>query len=254
MNTKHQTQPNWIYLSLALTTIVVLWLVIVKALAVPSYLFPSPIQVFSVIASDPLYFLRHTAVTALEALAGLILALVCALTGAAILATLPRLRSATMPLIIGLQAVPIVAIAPLVVLWLGSGFASKAVMAAVLCWFPSVMAATRGLIETEENLTALFDIYRASSWDRLIKLRLPSGISHVTSGIRVSAGLAMIGAIVAEYVGADQGLGYVITQSTYRLDTDRLFAAVICGALAGITIAQVVYTLSQHLFRTSLRR
>ena len=155
MNTKHQTQPNWIYLSLALTTIVVLWLVIVKALAVPSYLFPSPIQVFSVIASDPLYFLRHTAVTALEALAGLILALVCALTGAAILATLPRLRSATMPLIIGLQAVPIVAIAPLVVLWLGSGFASKAVMAAVLCWFPSVMAATRGLIETEENLTAL---------------------------------------------------------------------------------------------------
>jgi NitT/TauT family transport system permease protein len=150
--------------------------------------------------------------------------------------------------------VPVVAIAPIMVLWLGSGFASKAAMAAILCWFPAVMAATRGFLELEPNHAALFDVYRASSWDRLVKLRLPSGIAHVTSGIRVSAGLSMIGAIVAEYVGADRGLGYVITQATYRLDTDRLFAAVFCAAIAGVMIAEITYTVANRLFRPYLRR
>jgi putative hydroxymethylpyrimidine transport system permease protein len=239
---------------IAIVVLLLLWHGIVKLFAIPSYLFPSPVEVGLAIMSDPFNFLRHTVVTSLEAIVGLWLALTLALAAAAILGTFQKLREAAMPLVIGAQAVPIVAIAPIVVLWLGPGLASKVVMAAILCWFPAVMAATRGLMETEVNHVALFDVYRASRWDRLMKLRLPSGVTHVTSGIRVSAGLAMIGAIVAEYVGADKGLGYMITQASYRLDTDRLFAAVTCGAVAGVLIAEIVYTLFQQLFRRFLRR
>jgi NitT/TauT family transport system permease protein len=111
--------------------------------------------------------------------------------------------------------------------------ASKVAMAALICFFPMVVNSTRGLRAASNEQLALMRVFGATVWQTFWKLRLPTSLVYVLSGMRVSAALAMIGAIVAEYAGADRGLGYVITQATYRLDTPRLFAGILYSALGG---------------------
>jgi len=138
-----------------------------------------------------------------------------------------------LPYAIATQAVPIVATAPLLILWLGAGMASKVAMAMLICFFPMVVSSTRGLRAVSGEQLALMTVFGATRWQTFWKLRLPTSLAYVLSGMRVSAALAMIGAIVAEYAGADRGLRYVIMQSTYRLDTPLLFAGILVSALGG---------------------
>ncbi|MGH8497548.1 MAG: ABC transporter permease, partial [Methylococcales bacterium] len=129
-----------------------------------------------------------------------------------------------LPYFIASQAVPIVAVAPLFILWLGNGITSKVGMAALICFFPVTVNSSRGLRSVSQEHVDLFRINAASAAQIFWKLRLPASLGYVMTGLRVSAALAMIGAIVAEYAGANQGIGYVIMQATYRLDTPLLFA------------------------------
>jgi NitT/TauT family transport system permease protein len=245
---------DFVFVLATLACLIVVWAVIINIFSIPFYLLPSPTQVARTLLSDSGYLTFHTLITAAEAVVGLIIAIAVGFLVATVLANIEPVRAGFLPIIIAAQAVPIVAVAPIFALWFGTGFMSKAAMAALLCWFPTVMNATRGLLEIDPTIKALFEVYRATRTQLFFKLRLPSAVSYVTSGIRISAGLAMIGAIVAEYVGADRGLGYVITQATYRVDTDRLFAAVICGAFAGVVIAEAMYNTSSWVFRSYFRR
>jgi NitT/TauT family transport system permease protein len=225
-----------------------LWFLVVEVWSIPPYLLPNPIIVFSAIISSPGYFLVQTGATLYEAVLGLMLAVGGALLVASFMSMFASVRTALLPVVIGLQAVPIVAIAPIFVLWFGTGAASKIAMAALLCWFPSVISAARGLGSIDPAVETVFQIYGASRSQLFLKLRLPSSVAFVISGVRISAGLAMIGAIVAEYVGADRGLGYVITQASYRLETDTLMAAVLCAAIAGIALAELAHLISRLSF------
>jgi len=254
MSTKAKYVEGLLYPLFAVATLIALWSTIVIVFSVPAYLLPTPTQVAKLIVTDRLYFLSHSLMTAAEALAGLTIAIIAGLFSAAVLASSPRIRIGALPIIIASQTIPIIALAPIVVLWLGAAFASKVAMAAIMCWFPLVMSATRGFLEVDPAIKAVFEVYRASRFKTFFKLQFPSGLILVMSGLRISAGMAMIGAIVAEYVGADRGLGYVITQASYRLDTDRLFAAVICGAIVSVALAQIVYIIGVWLLRGVLRR
>ena len=216
------------------------WQAGVSAFHVPEFLFPSPLRIFEQLRADSTYLFDQSLVTLTEAFCGLVFAVTAGFllgTAFALSATLERM---VLPYAIGSQAVPIVATAPLLSLWLGAGMTSKIAMAALICFFPMVVNSTRGLRAMSREQSALMRVFGASDWQTFWKLRFPISLSYLLSGMRASAALAMIGAIVAEYAGADRGLGYVIMQATYRVDTPRLFAGILFSALGGWLLFLVV--------------
>jgi NitT/TauT family transport system permease protein len=215
---------------------VMMWEFLTWALRIPNYLVPPPSRVAAFMKANHVAIFRHAAVTLEEALLGLALAFAVGIALGAVFAMSQTLELIVLPYAIASQAIPIVAVAPLLVLWLGPGLSSKVAMATLLCVFPMIINTTRGLRSATNEQVRLFRIYRATRTQEFLKLRLPSSLPFVLAGMKISAALAMIGAIVAEYAGADEGLGYLITQATYRLDTVAEFGAVLAAALCGLAL------------------
>ena len=151
-----------------------------------------------------------------------------------------HIRSAFYPYAIFLQTVPIVAIAPLVIIWFGHGFHSVVIISFIISVFPIVTNTTTGLLNVDRDLGDLFQLYQASWWQTLIKLRLPAAVPYLIAGIKISAAIAVVGAIVGEFfVGfqADNfGLGYLIRTKNTQMKIDELFAAVIASTLLGVAV------------------
>ena len=213
-----------------------IWNILKSLFSIPDYLLPSPQAILSSAVADSNYFIYHASITLLEAALGFTFAIFLGFFLGAIFAIFGAVEKMALPYAIASQAIPIVAIAPLFILWFGSGLASKVAMAMVLCFFPMVVNTTKGLRTVTPHHLALMKIYRATRWQTFWKLRFPASLPFVISGMKVSAALAMIGAIVAEYAGADRGIGYVIMQATYRLDTLQLFGGIFYSALGGLLI------------------
>ena len=148
------------------------------------------------------------------------------------------IRSSCYPYAIFLQTVPIVAIAPLIVTWFGSGFHSVVMIACIISLFPIITNVTTGLITVDAGLQDLFRLHRATRWQLLRKLQIPNAVPYLVTGARTSSGLAVVGAIVGEFFvgyGTQQhGLGFIILYAGPQLKTDQLFAATIASALLGI--------------------
>jgi NitT/TauT family transport system permease protein len=213
--------------------VLVIWQALTSVFRIPEFLLPSPLRILDQVKLDYGDLFNQGFVTLVEALLGLLVAVATGFLLGAAFALSGTLERMVLPYAVASQAIPIIATAPLLILWLGSGMASKVAMAALICFFPMVVNSTRGLRAASNEQLALMRVFGATVWQTFWKLRLPTSLVYVLSGMRVSAALAMIGAIVAEYAGADRGLGYVITQATYRLDTPRLFAGILYSALGG---------------------
>src|SRR5690606_1595146 len=144
------------------------------------------------------------------------------------------------PYAIFLQTVPIVAIAPLMIIWFGYGLQSVALVAFIISLFPIITNGTAGLTDIEPPLLDLFEMNNASRWRTLWKLRLPNAVPYLMNGTRISSGLSVIGAIIGEFFSSfgknEYGLGYIIYSSTGRMNTDYLFAAIMVSALLGLLI------------------
>jgi NitT/TauT family transport system permease protein len=227
--------------------VIILWSIAIQVFLIPEFLLPSPKSIVDAMVDDRDYFLEHGLTTLLEASVGFSLAVVLGFILGTMFALFGLLERMLLPYAIASQAVPIVAVAPLFVLWLGTGLASKIAMAALICFFPMVVNTARGLRSVGDQYLALMHIYGATKWQIFWKLRFPASLAYLLSGMRISAALAMIGAIVAEYAGADRGLGYVIMQSTYRLDTVQLFAGIFYSAFGGLMIFLSVVFI-EHVF------
>lgn len=223
------------------------WYALLFLFPIPPYILPSPGSIFWTSLNQGSYFIYHSSLTLFEAFVGFIFAVVLGFFMGAVFATFGFLERMALPYAIASQAIPIVAIAPLFNLWFGTGLASKVAMATVLCFFPLVVNTTKGLRSASEQHLALMQIYGSTKWQIFCKLRFPSCLPYVITGMKVSAALAMIGAIVAEYAGAERGIGYVITQATYRTDTPQLFAGIIYSAMGGLLIFGTVLILDKLL-------
>lgn len=225
-----------------------LWQTICTIAKVPEYLVPTPSRILATVVNNLPYLSQHLAVTAFEAIAGFMLAAAFGLGCASVLARYESLERISLPYLVTLQAIPIVAMAPLFILWFGAGYTSKIAMAMTLCFFPTVLNTIRGLRAISREQTELFQMHGASDWQIFVKLRLPTAVRHIFSGLRVSAGIAMIAAVVAEYAGANSGIGYVIMQSTYRLDTPLLFAAILTSCAASLALFGTVGFFESRFF------
>jgi NitT/TauT family transport system permease protein len=228
--------------------VVLVWQAATSLWEIPAYLVPSPGRVLAAAHEHAAELWRASLMTAAGALCGFGLSLTVG-TAAGLLFSQSRIIERSIyPYAIFLQTVPIVAIAPLVVMWFGNGFGGVVTVAFILSLFPIITNATAGLKRVESSLVELFEIGNASRWQTLVKLRLPNSVPYLVAGAKISCGLSVIGAIVGEifagYGAQGFGLGYLINMNTGNLDTAYAFAAVIAATLLSIAIFLAVTALS----------
>ncbi|HEX3727207.1 MAG TPA: ABC transporter permease [Pirellulales bacterium] len=224
--------------------VVALWQAATVVWDVPAYLVPSPQRVWQAAREHAAELVSATRMTAGGALCGFGLSLVCGTVLGLIFAQSRIIERSVYPYAIFLQTVPIVAIAPLVVIWFGTGLASVVVVSFILSLFPIVTNATAGLTSVDPQLIELFTIYNASRAAVLFKLRLPHAVPYLVTGAKISCGLSVIGAIVGEIFAGHNtdsyGLGYLITMTTGRLETAYAFAAVLASTVLSIAVFAAV--------------
>jgi NitT/TauT family transport system permease protein len=231
-----------------------LWEAAVRVTGAPAYLVPGPSAIAAAFLADPGGLLAALASTLTVTFAALVCA--CALGAAMALAmSASRVaRAAIAPWAVVLQVTPIVAIAPLIVVWVGDPFASLIVCATIVAFFPVFSSTLAGLDAAPPELVDLFRLYGAGRRATLMQLRLPAALPRFLDGVRISGGLALVGAVVAEFVagsgGVASGLAYRILEAGYRLQVPRMFACLALLAAAGIAINAGLGALS----RAALRR
>ena len=231
--------PRALWLVLSLASAVLLWEVVTRAANLPAFILPPPGAVWArcleTLADGSL--LRHTLTTLGEVLAGLGLGLSVAAVLGYLIAKSPPLERALTPYLVASQAVPVVAIAPLLVIWLGPGLLSKVIIAALIVFFPILVNVIVGLRSVAPELRDLMRSLRATRRQMFVKLELPAALPILLGGLKVGATLAVIGAVVGEFVGADRGLGFLVSVGRGQYDTALVFVAV--GAL--VTLALTLY-------------
>ena len=224
---------------LVLAVGVILWHVVVQVFAIPPFVLPGPGLVLATLVADSGLLWNSLLVTLLTTFQGFLLAAVGGI-GLAILFNQSRLVEYSFyPYAVILQVTPVVAIAPLLLIYLPQPLAVLA-CAWIVAFFPVLANTTLGLNSVDHNLLALFELYNASRWQVLRKLKLPSALPQMLAGLRIAGGLSLIGAVVAEIAagsaGAGSGLAYRIAESGYRLNIPRMFAALLLLSLAGVAI------------------
>jgi NitT/TauT family transport system permease protein len=229
----------------------VLWEGLVRWKEIPPYILPGPLLVGEALWRDGPSLLGSLWVTLRITIAALAAAVVLG-GGLAILFAQSRLLELSLfPYAVILQVTPILSIAPLIIIWLNDAFLSMLVCAWIVAFFPIVANTTLGLNSADRNLVDLFRLYGATRWQILRHLRMPAALPYFLVGVRISGGLALIGAVVAEFVagtgGTETGLAYRILEAGYRLQIPRLFAALFLLSVAGILIFALLSWLSRRL-------
>lgn len=227
------------------------WDTLVRVQQLPAFILPLPSAVWEqfleVLASGKL--LWHTQITLVEVLGGLALGLTTAFSLGYLIAKSPALESLLTPYLVASQAVPIVAIAPLLVIWLGIGLQSKIFICALIVFFPVLVNTIHGLRSVEPDLRDLMRSLRANRWQVFLKLELPAALPTILNSLKVGATLAVIGAVVGEFVGSDRGLGSLVNQGLGRYETALAFVGVGMLVLLALTLYGSVSILEKFLLK-----
>lgn len=229
-----------IKLMITLIVLVALWQILCVALKVPSFLIPTPSEVAVRFYEKRALYFTHTWVTLYETTAGFLLAVVFGVVFAAIIVVIPKMRDIVMPLLLVAQLVPKVAIAPLLLIWFGYGLAPKVMVAFLVAFFPIVVNGASGLASVQPELLDLGSSLQASRWQTFWKFRIPTALPELFSGMKIAVTLAIIGAIIGEFVGGNRGLGYLIIVANQELDTALAFAAIFLLSVMGIVLYGLV--------------
>ncbi|MFV0576438.1 MAG: ABC transporter permease [Vibrio sp.] len=227
--------------------ILILWQAIVVLFALPKFIVPSPFDVFQSIVSQPANLLRHTWVTLQEILLGLVLGCWIGVSASLCMLMSKTLNRWLMPILIISQAIPVFALAPVLMLWFGYGMASKIVMSAIIIFFPITVCCYDGLNNTPKGYLELGQTFQLTRWQMLWRIRFPAALPALASGLRVAVVIAPIGAVIGEWVGASSGLGYFMLQSNARMQTADMFAALTVLSLVSISLYFIVNYLLNRL-------
>ncbi|MDC5839050.1 ABC transporter permease [Vibrio europaeus] len=233
---KTQGTHPMVRMTISLLVILGLWQSVVVLLDMPSFILPTPLDVFERLVSRFDVLMKHTFVTGQEIILGLLLGLSMGLIFALQMLLFKPLKRWLLPILIASQAIPVFAIAPVLMLWLGYGIASKVVMAAIIIFFPVTTCCYDGLRNTPTGYLDLAKTMGASKWQLLRHIQLPAALPTLASGIRVAVVIAPIGAVVGEWVGSSAGLGYLMLQANARMIIDEMFAALFILALLSVSL------------------
>jgi NitT/TauT family transport system permease protein len=218
----------------AFVAIVIVWEAAIMAFEIPVYVLPSPTQIWNAFAANPGPLLRNTGITLFEAVAGFAIGSALGALLGTIFAYSRLVARGLLPYVIAANTIPVVAIAPIIIIWFGHGIGSKIAVTAFLSFFPLALNMMKGLQSYDRTIMDVFHVAAATGPQRFFKMRLPSALPYVFVGLKLNVTFSVIGAIVAEFVQADRGLGFVI-MTTYRmLAMPRLWAAMFMSAIIGI--------------------
>jgi NitT/TauT family transport system permease protein len=234
-----RTYSAWLLAPFVILVGLLAWEGLVRWQEYPAFILPSPFvvwQKFLTLAGDGT-LTRHTLVTLLEIGGGLLIGVTAACSLGYLLGKHRLIEQLVAPYIVASQSVPVVAIAPLLVIWLGSGLASKVLICALITFFPMLINTIVGIRNVDADLYDLMRSLRATRWQLFRLLELPAALPVLFSGLKLSVILAVVGAVVGEFVGADVGLGFLINLARGVLDTPMMFVAIFCLVL----IAQTLY-------------
>jgi NitT/TauT family transport system permease protein len=225
---------------LTFAAMVGLWWGAVVLFRIPAYLLPGPGAVFSRLVSDAGLLWTHSQVTLIEILLGFGLTILTAIPLGLLIALSALAKQVVYPPIMLMQLVPKIAVAPLFLVWLGFGLESKVLLTILMTFFPLLLASISGFMILDDRLLFLTKSMGASRWDTFRYLRFPAALPVIFSGIKTSATIAATAAIVAEFVGANKGLGYVLLRGTSTMDIELVFAVLVVLTIVGIAINYLV--------------
>jgi putative hydroxymethylpyrimidine transport system permease protein len=235
--------------ALGIGLVLALWWAATALFDPPRYVFPAPAEVAGALLGQWRMLLSNAGITAIEIVLGLAAGVAAGIVTALAVAATPVVRRLVLPAVVVTQTLPVFAIAPLLVVWLGYGLASKIAMAGLIIYFPVATAYAEAMMRVDERLVDLARLAGAGRWQVLRLIRAPGGLPGLVAGLKVAATVAPIGAVVGEWVGASAGLGYVMLHANARLQTDTLFAALMLLAVLALCLRAVVDRLADRLLR-----
>lgn len=243
MSGKKRARVSWQDRYSALLVAVVLigaWQILVPLSGLSEFVLPTPLAIAKRIVNDLPLLSAHTYVTLLEVIFGFTLGALIGIPLALSIFYSRAFERAIYPILVGLQTVPKVSLAPILVLYLGYGWAPKIVLAFMISFFPIVISTVVGLQSLDKNLVNLVRSMGANEWQTFFKLRLPAALPNIFAGFKVAISLAVIGAVIGEYVAAERGLGYLQLQANSQFDTTLNFATVVTISALGVMLYFVI--------------
>lgn len=228
---------------------VLTWEFVCRFFAVPVYVVPAPslvaVRLADLFQTGVIW--PHLATTAATIVAGLVLGVAAGIAFGVLIELVPAAERLVYPYLVALQTVPKIAIAPLFILWFGYGITSKIIIAALLSFFPVLVAVIAGMRATEKEQMDMMKVFGASRWDTFLHLRLYAALPTIFAGVEIASILAVIGAVVGEFVGAQEGLGYLITTLNFNMDVAGVFATLIVLSAIGLSLHGLMRALGRRM-------
>ncbi len=227
---------EWLPPAALVVAFLLLWQLAAMAFAVPTWLLPTPADIAGALISSSDLLARHGWVTLQEVLIGFAFAFVVGVALAIAIAYSRTIEKAVYPFVVASQTVPVIAIAPILLIWFGYGLLPKVIVVGLICFFPIVVNMVDGLRSVDPDLVNLMRSMGASRWQIFGKAQLPSSLPFLFSGTKVAIAVSVIGAVMGEWVGSSAGLGYFMVRSASQFQTARVFAAVVVLSVMGIAL------------------
>jgi len=235
----------------ALASILALWAAVVHVLEIPEYIVPSPFHVARTFLRDFGVIIRNLGPTALESVLGFLIGNFASIAIATVFVHWKTVEQAFFPLAIIIRSIPIVAVAPILVLMLGNDMTPKVVIAALICFFPTLVNMVKGLSSVNPQALELMKVLSASKSEIFFKLRLFNSLPYLFAALKIAASASVIGAIVGEWIGSTEGIGALIIQATYNFDTGLLYAAITAACIFSVSFTVAISWLERRVVKWS---
>lgn len=248
MNTKTDNLAKKILLPIGLfILIIIIWEAYVRISNTPIYILPAPSAIITALINDLSKILSHSVVTMSETLIGMVIAIILAIAGALFMDRFGILRNALYPLLVVSQAIPIIVLAPIFIIYLGFGMAPKILTVVLMCFFPIIVTYTDGLDRVDTRLINLAKSYGAGTAKVYTQIKMPASTGSLISGIKIAATYSVTGAVVGEWLSSDKGLGYymLITKNGYMLD--KMFASILMVVILSLLMNGLVRLLKSAI-------
>ncbi|MGQ3071317.1 MAG: ABC transporter permease [Ferrovibrionaceae bacterium] len=225
------------------------WQFLLPWAGVPAYIVPTPTTIAGVFGKSWPLLLDNLWPTAIESLAGFVIGNLAGFLLAVVFVHSRRLQAMYFPVVLFFNTIPVLALSPIIILIFGLGMTPKIVIAAVICFFPTLVNMIRGLDSPSTNEHELFRVLSGTPWEVFWRLRLPRSLPMLFSSLRIASATAVIGAIVGEWIGSEKGLGALIIKATFNYQSDRLYAAIVLSSSLSIALFAVVVFIERRLIR-----
>lgn len=220
--------------------LLILWELFVRLFEVQKFILPAPSKIAEALVTTLPLLWEHSEYTLSEALLGFCLAIAAGLFLAVLMSLLPAIKDTFYPLVVVTQTIPIMALAPLLIIWFGYGILPKVMVVALVCFFPITVSLVEGLAAIDTDMVKLLQAMNATKWQILKKVQFPAALPSFFSGLKISATYSIMGAVIGEWLGASRGLGIYMTRSMHSFQTEQVFAAIIVISVLSLLLFMLV--------------